>query len=452
MSGERVRRLRHSAEVAAPAEVVYALLADAVRRPLYSAGVVHVERMDAEGNRERLRVWEHAGGRVRCSLWARVAHPGELRIEFWRLSGEAPIASMAGQWSVSQAAGGHGCVVSVVHEFTVAAGSHGAQAARAALAAGDNARSALRSVRRIAEGRGASRQRVLRFQESLRIEGPGEVVYDFLYRAGDWAGRVPHVRHVELSEVSPGIQSVDYRLRLPDSTVRATRSLRLCFPHAGRIVHKTTTPWAPVAAHTGEWSVLPDEHGVRVIAEHTVLLDEHATPPDGAYAIDGQESTGPSGTDTAPPWERAYAPPGRSATHVLAWMAELSGRQEAGPEPLPGPGLGSGSGLRPETGREAATGRGSETGRGQRRSADSPAGPSSKAGPAPEDGRGRTVRGPAGQGQGHGPVQDDGGMRGADEDGGMGERVRDAIGQASRAILEQAARHAESAVQALPRR
>ncbi|MFE2827541.1 SRPBCC family protein [Streptomyces sp. NPDC059271] len=434
MSGERVRRLRHSAEVAAPAEVVYALLADAVRRPLYSAGVVHVERMDAEGDRERLRVWEHAGGRVRCSLWARVAHPGELRIEFWRLSGEAPIASMAGQWSVSEAAGGHRCVVSVVHEFTVAAGSHGVEAARAALAAGDNARSALRSVRRIAEGRGGSRQRVLRFQESLRIEGPGEVVYDFLYRAGDWAGRVPQVRHVELSEVSPGIQCVDYRLRLPDHTVRATRSLRLCFPHAGRIVYKTTMPWAPVAAHTGEWSVLPDEHGVRVVAEHTVLLDEHA-PPDGAYALDGQESTQPSGTSTAPPEGNVYVPPGRSATHVLARVEDLSGRQAPGPGTIPGPGLGS------------ETGRGSENGRGQGRSADSPAGPRSKPRPAPQDGRGRTVQGSAGQG----PVPEDGGM-GGPEDGGMGERVRDAIGQASRAILEQAARHAESAVQALPRR
>ncbi|WP_415940297.1 SRPBCC family protein [Streptomyces sp. 039-1] len=430
MSGERVRRLRHSAEVAAPAEVVYALLADAVRRPLYSAGVVHVERMDAEGDRERLRVWEHAGGRVRCSLWARVAHPDELRIEFWRLSGEAPIASMAGQLSVSEAAGGHRCVVSVVHEFTVAAGSHGVEAARAALAAGDNARSALRSVRRIAEGRGGSRQRVLRFQESLRIEGPGEVVYDFLYRAGDWAGRVPQVRHVELSEISPGIQCVDYRLRLPDHTVRATRSLRLCFPHAGRIVYKTTMPWAPVAAHTGEWSVLPDEHGVRVVAEHTVLLDEHA-PPDGAYALDGQESP--------------YAPPGRSTTHVLSGVEDLSGRQAPGPGPIPGPGLGTGTGLGSETGR------GSVTGRGPGRSADSPAGPR----PAPQDGRGRTVHGSAGQG----PVPEDGGARGPEdgemrgpEDGGMGGRVRDVIGQASRAILEQAARHAESAVQALPRR
>ncbi|MFG2439858.1 SRPBCC family protein [Streptomyces sp. NPDC048508] len=441
MSGERVRRLRHSAEVAAPAEVVYALLADAVRRPLYSAGVVHVERMDAEGDRERLRVWEHAGGRVRCSLWARVAHPGELRIEFWRLSGEAPIASMAGQWSVSEA-GGHRCVVSVVHEFTVAAGSHDVEAARAALAAGDNARSALRSVRRIAEGRGASRQRVLRFQESLRIEGPGEVVYDFLYRAGDWAGRVPQVRHVELSEVSPGIQLVDYRLRLPDHTVRATRSLRLCFPHAGRIVYKTTMPWAPVAAHTGEWSVLPDEHGVRVIAEHTVLLDEHA-PPDGAYAIGGQESAEPPGTGTAPPRERAYAPPGRSATRVLAGVEDLSGRREPATGLMPGPGLGAGPGLGLETGR------GPETGPGQGRSADSPAGPRSMPRPAPKDGRGRTVRGSAGQG--HGPVPEGGGMDGP-EDGGMDGRVRDAIGQASRAILEQAARHAESAVQALPRR
>ncbi|MEU8792981.1 SRPBCC family protein [Streptomyces sp. NPDC048643] len=391
MSGERVRRLRHSAAVAAPAEAVYALLADAVRRPLYSPGVLHVERMDADGGRERLRVWEQAGGRVDCSLWARVAHPGERRIEFWRLRGEAPIASMAGQWTVSEAASGHGCVVSVVHEFTVTGGAHGAEVDRAALAVEDNARSALWSVRRIAERESSAGplQRVLTFRESLRVEGPGEVVYDFLYRAADWAGRVPQVRHVEVSEVSPGIQAVGYRVRLPDGTVRATSSLRLCFPHAGRIVYKQTTPWAPVAAHTGEWSVLPDEHGVRVIAEHTVLLDEHVLPG-GAYAVPGQESAKPSGKDTGPPEGSAGRSEERAAC-VLPGAREVSERQ--------GPGR--------------------ESGRGQGRSAHRPAG------------------------DGHGPVPVGDGVRG---------RVREAIGQASRTILEQAARHAESAVQALPRR
>lgn len=290
MSGERVRCLRHSAEVAAPAEAVYALLADAVRRPLYSPAVVHVERMDAEGDRERLRVWELIGGAVRCSLWARVCHPGERRIEFWRLRGEGSTGSLAGQWTVRQSAGGH-CVVSVAHEFTLAGTPHGGgggEGAGDAPAAVDSARAALESVRRIAESAHGPRQLAFTFRESVRVEGPGEVVYDFLYRAAGWAGRVPHVRHVELSEPSPGIQALDYGLRLPGGTVRGASSLRLCFPHAGRIVHKQTTPWAPVAAHTGEWSVLPDEHGVRVIAEHTVLLDPGVLP-DGEHAREDAE-------------------------------------------------------------------------------------------------------------------------------------------------------------------
>ncbi|MFE9812644.1 SRPBCC family protein [Streptomyces sp. NPDC005227] len=390
MSGERVRRLVHSAEVAAPAEAVYALLANAVRGPLYSPGVLHVERMDADGDRERLRVWEHSGGGVRCSLWARVAHPQERRIEFWQLRGEAPITSMAGQWTIQEAAGGRS-VVSVLHEFTVAGDPLGAEAVRAALAVKDNARSTLRSVRRIARSTGGWRQRVLTFQESLRVQGPGEVVYDFLYRATDWAGRVPQVRHVDVSEVSPGVQAVNYRLRLPDRTERATSSLRLCFPHAGRIVYKQTTPWAPVAAHTGEWSVLPDEHGVRVIAEHTVLLDEHALPG-GEYAMPGRECTQSSGADTEL-CEASTRPSEESSARVPAGARELRERQRPEPAPLP------------------------EAGWGQERPA----------------------RRPAGQG----PVPEGGGVRGL---------VRDAIGQASRAILEQAGRHAESAVQALPQR
>ncbi|MFF5011301.1 SRPBCC family protein [Streptomyces phaeochromogenes] len=290
MPGERVHRLRHSVEVAAPAGAVFALLADAARRPLYSPHVVHVERLDFDGVRERVRVWESAGGRIRSSLLVRVQHPHERRIEFALVGRGAPVESMSGEWTAEEGPGGR-CVVTVRHEFTVA-GDRDDVAAGEGLITGYNARAELESLRRIAESRAGVDELVLSFEESLRVYGPGELLYGFLYRAADWPGLLPHMRRLELTESSPGVQILDYDVQLPeaDGAVRTEGAVRLCFPHAGRIVFKQTVPSGPVAAHAGEWSVLPDEHGVRVIAHHTVLLDEAAVR--AALPASGRSATG----------------------------------------------------------------------------------------------------------------------------------------------------------------
>ncbi|MFE9727362.1 SRPBCC family protein [Streptomyces sp. NPDC005794] len=192
MSGERVHRMRHSVEVAAPAGVVYALLADAVRRPLYCPPVLHVERLDFDGTREHSRVWESAGGHIRPSLSTRVPHLHERRVEFVQLRHEAPVESIGGEWTVVEGAGGRS-VVTLRHEYTVA-GDHGDDVAWVGLVTGDNARAELESLRRIAERRDGLDDLVLSFEDSVRVNGPGELVYDFLYRAADWPGLVPHVQ------------------------------------------------------------------------------------------------------------------------------------------------------------------------------------------------------------------------------------------------------------------
>jgi aromatase len=296
MSGERVHRTRHSIEVAAPAGALYALLADGVRRPLYCPSVLHVERLDFDGTRERLRVWEDAGGHIRSSFSTREQYPHERRIAFQELRPEAPVESMGGEWTFEEAAGG-GSVVTVRHAFTIL-GEHGDDADEVARVTSRGARAELESLRRIAESLEGVDDLVLAFEESVWVNGPGELVYDFLYRAADWPGLLPHVRHLQLTEPSAGLQVLDYAVALPDGAERMAGAVRLCFPHAGRIVYKETAPATPVAAHTGEWSVLPDEHGVRVVAQHSVLLDDDAVralPGSGVYAM-GPVSRAPSRT------------------------------------------------------------------------------------------------------------------------------------------------------------
>ncbi|MGW6062996.1 aromatase/cyclase [Streptomyces sp. NPDC055189] len=306
VSGKRVHRLRHSVEVAAPAGAVFALLADTARRPLFSPHVVHVERLDFDGVRERLRVWESAGGRIRSSLLVRVQHPHERRIEFTQVGCESPVGSMSGEWTVEEGADGRS-VVTVAHEFTVVGDrADNAAGERERLVTGDGARAELESLRRIAESRAGLDDLVLFVEESVRINGPGELLYDFLYRAADWPGLLPHLRRLQLTEPSPGVQILDYDVQLPDGPVRTEGAVRLCFPHAGRIVFKQTVPAGPVAAHTGEWSVLPDEHGVRVVARHTVLLDESAVraalPASERSATSGKSATSErSATEPASP-------------------------------------------------------------------------------------------------------------------------------------------------------
>lgn len=289
MSGERVHRTRHSIEVAAEAGAVYALLADSAARPLYCPAVLHVERLDFDGTRERLRAWQDAGGHLRSSFWTREQYPHERRIAFRELRPAAPVESMDGEWTVEESPGG-GSVVTVRHAFTVVGdhGDHGDDAAEVADATSRGARAELESLRRVAESREGLDDLLLTFEESVWVNGPGELVYDFLYRAAEWPGVLPHVRHLQVTEPSPGVQVLEYGAVLADGAVRTTGAARLCFPHAGRIVYKETSPPTPVAAHTGEWSVLPDEHGVRVVARHSLLLDDDAVralPDTGVYAM-----------------------------------------------------------------------------------------------------------------------------------------------------------------------
>ncbi|MER5917759.1 cyclase [Streptomyces sp. NPDC001982] len=126
---------------------------------------------------------------------------------------------------------------------------------------------------------------LLSFEDSVHVDGPAELVYDFLYRIGDWADLLPHVdsaavtedRSAAVTEDRPGIQiaALDTCAGETGETL-STRTVRLCFPHAGRIVYQDSAPPGLIAAHSGEWYLVPDEPGVRVVSAHRVMLREQA--------------------------------------------------------------------------------------------------------------------------------------------------------------------------------
>ncbi|MFD8922735.1 aromatase/cyclase [Streptomyces sp. NPDC059569] len=274
MPGERVHRTAHSVEVAAPAGVVYGLISNAVQWPLFLPPNVHVERLEFDGRNERLRMWATANGQIRSWITRRVQDPQARRIDFRRQHPQAPVETMNGTWTVEERAGGTS-LLTLRHDFTVH-GDRPEDVAWVELATDTDSGAELDHLKRLAERWTRLDQLVLSFEDTVRVKGPAELVYDFLYRVSDWPALVPHVARLELTEDTPGVQVMAMDSRTADGSAHITESVRVCFPHAGRIVYKETTTPALMDAHTGEWSVLPDESGVTVVSQHSVVLREEA--------------------------------------------------------------------------------------------------------------------------------------------------------------------------------
>ncbi|MGW3124516.1 aromatase/cyclase [Streptomyces sp. NPDC001107] len=267
MPAPALHRTAHRIEVAAPAGVVYGLIADAERWPLFFAPNVYVEPLDAAGPEQRLRMWAHAGDRITSWITRRTLDPGARRIAFRQEVTSAAVDSMRGTWSVEPAADGSS-LLTLERHFAAAGGS-----AAPDLIGDANLRAHLADLKRLAERWALLDELVVTVEDTVRVEGPSELVYGFLYRAAAWPGTVPGLSGLHLVEDVPGIQA----LRAPGTGHRAgdMRAVRLCFTHGGLITYKVTQPPELVSGQAGEWSVEPDLTGVTVRARHQLVLDEH---------------------------------------------------------------------------------------------------------------------------------------------------------------------------------
>ncbi|MDG4861246.1 aromatase/cyclase [Streptomyces sp. T-3] len=274
MTGQRVHRTSHAVEVAAPAGVVYGLISDVEQWPLFFPPNVHVERLEFDGTNERLRMWAVANGEIRSWLSHRVQDPQERIIQFRQQNPQTPVETMNGTWIVEELPGGDSRLT-LLHDYTVV-DEIAANVAWVERAIDSNSHAELGNLRRIAERWTKFDELVLSFEDTVRVNGPAELVYDFLYRVSDWPELVPHVSSLDLTEDAPGVQVMKMDTRTADGSTHTTESVRICFPHAGRIVYKQTATPALMDAHTGEWSLLPDESGVTVSSQHSVVLREEA--------------------------------------------------------------------------------------------------------------------------------------------------------------------------------
>ncbi|MFG2603379.1 SRPBCC family protein [Streptomyces sp. NPDC048514] len=273
MSVARVHRMVSEVTTSAPAGVLYGLIADATQWPLFFPHCLHVERLGFDGAHERLRMWAMTEGRVSSWVSTRDLDVGRRCVTFRQDLTDAPVESMTGMWTIRPL--GHRCQVVLEYQFTVT-GDAPDQVAWAERVTRANGRDQLDRLVWVAERWPRLDELELAVEDSVRLEGSADAAFDFLYRAEDWTAGLPDVRGVRLVEDYPGVQIMTVDGLAGDGSAHHTESVRICFPGAGRLVHKETVTSPLLSAHTGEWSVEPDESGVNLTARHHVLLREDA--------------------------------------------------------------------------------------------------------------------------------------------------------------------------------
>ncbi len=314
MSQPKTHTSEHSVAVHAPADVVYGLIADVTGWPRLFAPTVHAERVDADGNEERIRLWATANGEVKTWTSRRGLDPVGRRITFRQEVSQPPVAAMGGTWAVN-AVSGRSCEVVLTHDYR-AVDDDPAGLEWIERACDRNSRAELAALKTAAEARGGTAELARSFEDTVLIRGSAGEVYDFINRSDLWPRRLPHVSRVELREDVPGLQLMAMDTRAPDGSVHTTESVRVCFPDR-RIVYKQTRVPALLSAHTGQWRFREVPEGVEATSQHAVVI-----APDRIGEVLGAEATVAEALATV---EKALSTNSRATLHLAKEHVEGRG-------------------------------------------------------------------------------------------------------------------------------
>jgi aromatase len=269
------REVAHEITVNAPAAAVYRLIADVANWPRLFPPTVFVDHLERTGDTERIRIWATANGEAKTWSSLCVLDPDRLRIRFRQEVSAPPVAAMGGTWLIEPLAANE-CRVRLLHDYR-AVDDDPESLAWIDRAVDTNSHKELAALKANAELALGRSELTLSFADTVRIDGDVKDVYDFLNEAQHWQERLPHVARVQLTEDTPGLQTLEMDTRTKDGSVHTTSSVRVCFP-PGRIVYKQTTLPALMSLHTGRWD-LAEELGeggaasVSATSHHTVVIN-----------------------------------------------------------------------------------------------------------------------------------------------------------------------------------
>lgn len=269
------REMEHSRVVRAPADRLYALVADVGRWPVLLGPCVGARQIERDGADERIELWARTNGKVATWTSRRTLDPVALRISFRQDRSTAPVASMSGAWSFHPAGDGRTRIV-LTHAFT-AVDDDPQSLEWIAQAVDRNSVEELAALGGFAERPYPLEQLVFSFSD--RVETPAvdpADVYDFVHRCDLWPERLPHVGRVDLAEeAGTGVQLMEMDTVTSDGRTHTTASIRLCVP-GERISYKQTVLPALLSGHSGLWEFEKSAGGAAIVSHHTVAVDPAA--------------------------------------------------------------------------------------------------------------------------------------------------------------------------------
>ncbi|MEU3495563.1 aromatase/cyclase [Kitasatospora cineracea] len=298
------REVEHEITIGAPAAAVYQLLADVTNWPRIFPPTIHVDRVEAEGNEERIRIWATANGQPKDWTSRRTLDPEALRITFRQEIPAPPVAAMGGTW-ILEPLDADTTRVRLLHDYR-AIGDDPHDLLWIERAVDKNSTSELQALKENVELVHAADREELTFSfvDTVQVAGRAKDLFDFVNEAGKWADRLPHVAVVRLAEDTPGLQELEMDTRAKDGSVHTTKSYRVVFP-SWKIAYKQVTLPALMTLHTGEWTFVENAEGTAASSQHTVtintaniarILGEQATVADARAYVHTALSTNSSAT------------------------------------------------------------------------------------------------------------------------------------------------------------
>jgi ribosome-associated toxin RatA of RatAB toxin-antitoxin module len=277
----------HATLVEARPDAVYAIVADAAAWPLRFASNVHVERLEQDRDGERIQIWSTSDDEVRTWVSRRRLDAAALRVSFRQEAPSPPVASMAGAWILSPAGKGK-TLTELTHEFSSVDGAPDG-IDRIVRVTDRSSVGELAAVKMLAEKYDRLGELEFAFEDTVHVDGDADDVFDFLYRAEEWPGRLPYVDRLELREDLSGVQLMEADMKTANGQVYTTRSIRVPFGKE-RIVYKQIDTSRLVFAHVGQWAIkrvgdgaegvggVEGAAGVDLTSRHSVALRPEAIP------------------------------------------------------------------------------------------------------------------------------------------------------------------------------
>ncbi|WP_369260124.1 aromatase/cyclase [Streptomyces sp. R35] len=265
-----LREVEHEITVSAPAATVYRLIAEVDNWPRIYPRTVYAEQVPEAGGQELVRIWATTEASFEHWTALRTLDPEHLRITFRPTGFGPPLASMDGGWVIEPLSPAESRV-RLLHAFSVVDNDPG-ELKRIDSAVDRNSRTELADLKKSVEEAYLAEEFTFSFEDTARIAGSAEDVYDFVNEAQLWAERLPHITEVRLDEDKPGLQTLETVTRAPDGSTHLSRSHRVCLPHH-RIAYRQVTLPALLSLHTGSWTFEETAAGVAASARHTVVLN-----------------------------------------------------------------------------------------------------------------------------------------------------------------------------------